>query len=191
MESLKFKQHVIAHRGASFYAPENTMAAFQKAVDLGIEWIELDVALTKDNHPIIIHDDTLNRTTNGVGDVGLYTLAQLKGLDAGSWFAPAFHQETLPTLTELTSFLEKTNTYANVELKSLPGREETLVLAVLREMSAYLNRYNSRILFSSFSVPTLMLLRGAASNVRIGLLMEEWLPDWQVIASKLHCVSIH
>lgn len=191
MESLNFKQRVIAHRGASGYAPENTLAAFQKAVDLGIEWIELDVALTKDNHPVIIHDDTLDRTTNGVGEVGFYTLEELKQLDAGSWFASAYHQEKLPTLTQLISFLEKTNTKVNVELKSLPGREAALVHAVLNEMSTYLNQYNHRVLFSSFSVPTLMLLREASANARIGLLMEEWLPDWQEVANQLNCVAIH
>lgn len=191
MESLNFKQRVIAHRGASGYAPENTLAAFEKAADLRIEWIELDVALTKDNHPIIIHDDTLDRTTNGVGEVGCYTLAELKKLDAGSWFASGYHQEKLPTLTQLISFLEKTNMKANIELKSLPGREKALVHAVLNEMSTYLSQYNHRILFSSFSVPTLMLLREAAPNVSIGLLMERWLPDWQGMANQLNSVAIH
>lgn len=191
MALLSFEQHVIAHRGASAVSPENTMAAFQKACDLGISWIELDVALTKDKCAIIIHDDTLDRTTNGHGEVSDYPLAELEKLDAGSWFSPIFQYEKLPTLKKLLPFLVANQLKANVELKSLPGREKELVLAVLEDMSEHLMQHHDDILFSSFSVPTLTWLRQYAPTVQIGLLMEEWLPDWEVIASQLNCKAIH
>lgn len=92
---------VIAHRGASAYAPENTLAAFRKAIDLDADWFELDCTLTKDNGVVVIHDDTLERTTSGVpGAVKDYTLAELKRYDVGSWFDPTFAAERFPTLGE-------------------------------------------------------------------------------------------
>ncbi|SVD04668.1 uncharacterized protein METZ01_LOCUS357522, partial [marine metagenome] len=91
----------IAHRGASSYAPENTFAAFDLALDMGVNDIELDVHFTKDNYIVVIHDDTVERTTNGVGYVSGLTLAQLKKLDAGSWFGKDFTEQRISTLTEI------------------------------------------------------------------------------------------
>ncbi len=101
-ESLK-KEHfdIIAHKGASGSAPENTMAAFQMALDLGVDMIELDVRNTHDEEIVVFHDETLDRTTNGAGPVHDYTLAELKKLDAGSWFDPKFSDERIPTLKEV------------------------------------------------------------------------------------------
>jgi glycerophosphoryl diester phosphodiesterase len=92
---------VIAHRGASAYAPENTMAAFDLALQMGACQLELDVQLTGDEHIVVIHDDTVKRTTNAVGLVISYTLAALKNLDAGSWFGIQFVGERIPTLEEV------------------------------------------------------------------------------------------
>ena len=89
---------VIAHRGASSYAPENTFAAFDLALDLGARHLELDVQQSSDGHLVIIHDDLLDRTTNGHGPVGQHTLAELQALDAGAWFDPKFTGERIPTL---------------------------------------------------------------------------------------------
>src|SRR5262245_46332535 len=87
---------VIAHRGASSYAPENTLAAFDLALQMGVRHIELDVHLSRDGHLVVIHDDTVDRTTNGSGPVVHYTLAELQALDAGSWFGAAFAGERIP-----------------------------------------------------------------------------------------------
>ncbi len=92
---------VIAHRGASGLAPENTMAAFQKAVEGGADAVELDVRLTKDCQVVVIHDRRLERTTAGTGNVGSCTLGVLKSLEAGSWFDPVFRGEKIPTLEEV------------------------------------------------------------------------------------------
>jgi glycerophosphoryl diester phosphodiesterase len=95
----------IAHRGASAYAPENTMAAFQKAIELGFDYIEFDVRLSKDGELVVIHDADVTRTTNGIGLVNDLTTEELKRLDAGSWFNPSFKGETIPLLSEVLNEL--------------------------------------------------------------------------------------
>ena len=92
---------VIAHRGFSGAAPENTLAAFKKALDLGVDGIELDVHQTKDNVIVVIHDKTIDRTTNGRGKIAEFSLDEIKKHDAGSWFAPEFSREKIPTLEEV------------------------------------------------------------------------------------------
>ena len=92
---------VIAHRGASSYAPENTLAAFDLALQMGVRHIELDVDLTSDGHIVVMHDDTIDRTTNGSGPVTSYTLAALRELDAGSSFGAKFTGERIPTFDEV------------------------------------------------------------------------------------------
>lgn len=92
---------VIAHRGASSYAPENTLAAFDLALEMDVRHLELDVHLSSDGHVVVIHDDTLDRTTNGSGPVTSHTLAALQELDAGSWFGAAFTGARIPTLDEV------------------------------------------------------------------------------------------
>lgn len=91
---------VIAHRGASAYRPENTLAAFQHAIEQGADWFELDCTVARDLSVVVIHDDTLDRTTSGTGPIADLTLAQIRDLDAGSWFAAEYAGEPLPTLAE-------------------------------------------------------------------------------------------
>jgi len=125
--------HIIAHRGASGYAPENTMASFRCAVALGATEVETDVAFTKDGGLILFHDDTLERTTNGTGLPEDYTLAELLELDAGSWNDPklswdrSYAGEKLITLQQLFSEFGDALTY-HVELKKpMPGLVEAVV----------------------------------------------------------------
>lgn len=109
---------VIAHRGASAYAPENTLAAFRLADEMGADWFELDCMLTKDNAVIVSHDGDLDRCTNGQGPVAEKTLAELKALDAGSWKAPKFTGEPMPTLAEALE-LARDHIGVYVEIKSI------------------------------------------------------------------------
>src|SRR5882724_8531889 len=92
---------VIAHRGASSSAPENTLAAFDLALEMGTRHLELDVELTRDDHVVVIHDDTVDRTTDGSGPVTSHALAALQGLDAGSWFGGKFAGQRIPTFEEV------------------------------------------------------------------------------------------
>jgi glycerophosphoryl diester phosphodiesterase len=99
---------IVAHRGASDFAPENTMAAFRKAVLMNADYIEFDVQLSKDGRPVVIHDRTVDRTTNGTGKVRGLTYAELRRLDAGSWFNPSYAGEKIPSLDEvLDAFIGK------------------------------------------------------------------------------------
>ncbi|WP_028785041.1 glycerophosphodiester phosphodiesterase [Thalassobacillus devorans] len=116
----------IAHRGASGYAPENTMAAFEKAVDMKADMFELDVQMSKDGELVVIHDTTVDRTTDGTGSVKNLTLEELKSLDAGSWFGETFAGETIPTLGEvLDEYRGKTGILIELKSPSLyPGIEQ-------------------------------------------------------------------
>jgi glycerophosphoryl diester phosphodiesterase len=112
------KIDVIGHRGASAYAPENTLASFALAKEMGADWFELDSTLTRDGQVIVIHDDTLDRTTNGKGPVADMTLAQLKQLDAGAWKDPKFAGERLPTLAEALDLARKRRIGVYLEIKN-------------------------------------------------------------------------
>src|SRR5713226_3973035 len=108
---------VIGHRGASGHAPENTLASFKKAVALGATFIETDLHLSRDARLVAIHDATVNRTTNGQGVVHDMTLAELRRLDAGSWFGSEFAGERIPMLEELLEFSKKNDVVFYMELK--------------------------------------------------------------------------
>jgi len=125
---------LIAHRGASGHAPENTLAAFKKAVTLGAAFIETDLQLTRDARLVAIHDETVNRTTNGKGAVHDMTLADLRRLDAGSWFGSEFAGERVPTLDEVLDFAKKYDVVFYLEMK--PGGSwggEHALIGCLRE----------------------------------------------------------
>lgn len=123
---------VIAHRGASAYAPENTLAAFELAAEMGADWFELDCSLTKDGAVIVSHDDTVDRCTNGTGAISEMALAELKTLDAGSKFDPKFAGERLPALAEALE-LAKARIGVYVEIKSMA--DDGPVMAHLRAAS--------------------------------------------------------
>ncbi len=110
---------VIAHRGASGHAPENTLAAFKRALGMGATFIETDLQLTRDSRFVAMHDATVNRTTNGQGKVHDLTLTELRRLDAGSWFGSEFAGERIPTLEEVLEFSKKNDVVFYLELK--PG----------------------------------------------------------------------
>jgi len=159
---------VQAHRGASGYAPENTMAAFRKAVDMKADGIELDVHLSKDGHLIVMHDETLNRTSNGKGLIASYTLEELKRLDAGSWFGKEFKGEKIPTFDEVLEFICKTELFINVEIKAGYRIYPTIEEKVL----ACLQKYNmlDRCIISSFDHYSLFRVKELNPNVKTGLL---------------------
>lgn len=127
------KVAIIGHRGAMGHAPENTLASFAKGLELGADIIELDVHLSKDGHLIVMHDPTVNRTTNGTGLIRDMTLSQLKALDAGSWFGTQFAGERIQTLDEVLAWA-KGKTRIAVEIKNgpvyYPGIAERVVDAL-------------------------------------------------------------
>jgi glycerophosphoryl diester phosphodiesterase len=141
--------HIFAHRGASRYAPENTMAAFQKALELGADGIELDVQLSKDHVPVVIHDENIKRTTNGKGFVSEYTVQQLHCFDAGSWFSGQFKGERIPTLEEVLLWIQPTPLLLNIELKNTILPYHGMERLVYDLVEAY--NMMDRVIYSSFN----------------------------------------
>ncbi len=159
--------NIIAHRGYSAKAPENTLAAFQLAMDTGADVIELDVTLTKDGIPIVIHDDTLNRTTNGKGLVLAMTLKDLKKLDAGSWFNPSFSEEKLPTLEEVLQLVNK-KIIVNVEIKKESAMKiEEKVLEIVSKYGM-----ESMVFISSFAHNSLFKIKELNPEIPTGYLID-------------------
>jgi glycerophosphoryl diester phosphodiesterase len=158
----------VAHRGASGYAPENTQAAFQKGLELGADFLEFDVHLSKDGELIIIHDDKLNRTTNGKGLVKDLTLAELKELDAGGTFDATFIGEKIITLDELLDeFYGKIGLLIEIKKSHLyPGIEEKVV-ALLEEYGDL-----SIIIVQSFDVESMRKVHSLLPELQIAILMK-------------------
>jgi glycerophosphoryl diester phosphodiesterase len=163
----------IAHRGASGYAPENTFAAFRKAIAMGAGFIETDLQLSRDARFVAIHDATVNRTTNGQGAVHDLTLAELRRLDAGSWFGSEFAGERIPTIEEILEFAKKHDVVFYLELKPSGswGGEHALISA-LRESGEI-----ARTVVISFDPVMLAGVRKIEPTVMTGLLFEGQIPD--------------
>ncbi len=191
IHSLQIKPPVIAHRGASAYAPENTLSSFTRAAQLGIQWVEFDVMLAACGTPIVFHDETLDRTTDRQGDIGGHPYRYLQTLDAGAWFHSKFAGERIPTLAQVLALLKEAGMCANVEIKPLPGQDKETILATLKTVSTYFTQPNTSILFSSFSIDALKYLREASKECLIGFLMHDWLDDWKHVADELQCVSMN
>jgi len=159
---------VIAHRGASFSAPENTLAAFGLAREIGADGIELDTSLTSDDIPVVIHNLTLEHTTNGTGPVRDLDLSAIKALDAGSHFSPKFRGEQIPTLDEVFETIGP-QLIVNIELKSISSRANGLEPAV----ASVIQRHNAgqRVIVSSFNPFALRRFRTAALDIPLGYLV--------------------
>lgn len=188
---LKFASPVIAHRGASALAPENTLAAFERAHEDGCLWIESDVKLTYDGIPILMHDETLERTTNGIGLVADMKWNELQKLDAGSWFDPAYTQEPIPHLDELLTFIIDHNMRLNLELKPCTGRTKATVMVALIELTKIWPDNFPVPLVSSFDMEALTIAANLHPECPRGLLLEKWEDDWVDRAQQIGASSIH
>lgn len=182
---------VIGHRGACGYAPENTLASLKKAHELGINWVEFDVTLTQDLQAIVMHDDFLDRTTNGHGDVANATLEKIKSLDAGTWFSKKFADEKIPTFTQWLNCAMDLNMGMNVEIKPTPAKDEITARKIVEIMHEHNLVASDSYIVSSFSTQSLRIARSLDSNLRIGLLAHEWFNGWQAMLDELNCVSLH
>jgi glycerophosphoryl diester phosphodiesterase len=163
----------IAHRGASAAAPPNTLAAFEKAAELGADGVEFDVHLSADGVPVVIHDFNVDSTTDGSGRVAEMTLAQLKQLDAGSHFDPAFADERIPTLEEVLEAVGS-QLLLNIELKSTSLRDNGLEWAVIAQVERH--NLDNRVLLSSFNPLSLRRAKKVAPHIPVGLLYSPSLP---------------
>lgn len=182
----------IAHRGGGALAPENTLAGIRLAARLGFRAIEFDVMLSADGVPVLFHDETLERTTDGSGKLAEHTLAQLRKLDAGSKHHPAFASESIPTLDEALVLCRKLNLAANIELKPSPGTEHGTGLAVTRQTQEVSSRWPQlSLLLSSFSETALAAAREVADELPRALLVTEIPADWQPRLEQHDCQALH
>lgn len=166
---------IFAHRGASAFAPENTLAAFELAVKQGAPAIEFDVKLTSDRQVIIIHDLTLDRTTNGFGSVTKQPLAALRELDAGSWKSTKFCGEKIPLLDEVLEAVGK-KVLTNIELTNYATPFDGLVHAVAALVKKH--ALQERVIFSSFYFTNLLTARQLLPSVPCGQLILKGSQGW-------------
>lgn len=178
---LMRKPWVIAHRGASGHAPENTLAAYERAVQLGAGFIETDLHLTRDARFVAIHDATLERTTNGRGNVHDFTLAELRELDAGMWFDREFMGQRIPTLEEVLKFGKDHDVifYLEVKYDAAWGMHHSLVAELHKSEST------ARSIVISFDQSTLTALRQVDSTMMMGLLVDQPQVDVAKVATEL------
>lgn len=183
---------IIAHRGASAYAPENTLEALKTASEMGAKWVEFDVKLTSDSVPVLFHDDTLERTTGSSGVIKERSWADLQDMDAGSWFSEGFSGARIPMLEEALDILLKHNMGANIEIKPCPGREiETAEVAM--DLLSRVWDDMDQILISSFSHVSLETAHDYAEAFPRALLLEtQWPENWDAFADHLDvkCINI-
>jgi glycerophosphoryl diester phosphodiesterase len=179
---------VVAHRGASDVAPENTLAAFDAAWRAGADAIELDVQLTADGVPVVIHDDTVDSTTNGSGAVGLLTFEALRRLDAGSWFSPEFAGQPVPALDEVLTFLA-----TRPELGLLLEYKRTWAAADVALTTAAVDAagVTGRVVVQSFWPATIAALHDVAPHLPRGLLVGDEQPEAAALARELGVVTVN
>ena len=197
MSSLKIlrdaERIIWAHRGRNRTAPENTLIAFRQSLEAGDIGIEFDVTLSADCEPVVIHDDTLERTTNGQGGVFNHTYATLSELDAGSWFNLRYSEERLPLLCDVLKEL-RGRMYLNIEIKFSAWRRkssegiEIKLLDIMRDLGI-----EDSVLISSFNWYSLSCVRSLNRNIAIGVLAKPgWNPDTVTFfAKEIAAFSIH
>lgn len=182
---------IIGHRGACAYAPENTIESIHTAADMGVEWVELDVKITKDEIPVIFHDEDLDRTTNGHGPIAQITYDDLRQLECGSWFAESFSGLKIPTLEEAIDVLIERDLGFNMEIKPCPGREKETAEIALDLLSQIWDDHD-RLLISSFQHVSLEAAMDIAGDWARGLILpKEWPENWEEIAQYLEVSTLN
>lgn len=183
---------VIGHRGAAAYAPENTLEGLREAARRGAGWVEFDVKLTADGVPVLFHDDTLERTTNGKGEVAATSLERIRGLDAGAWFGLGFIGLRVPTLADALRLVLAEGLGANIEIKACPGREAETAERAVAEILRLWPARRPPPLISSFKAASLAAAKARAPDLPRGLLLyEDGLPTWRRDALEQACATVH
>lgn len=182
---------IIGHRGAASYAPENTLEGIHTAADMGVKWVELDVKLTRDQVPVMFHDDTLERTTNGAGKVAETDYDDLKALEAGSWFGDSFAGIKIPTLEEAIETLIERKLGFNLEIKPCPGREKETAEVALDQLTQLWDEQD-KVLISSFQHVSLETALDMAEDWPRGLILpKDWPENWADLAEYLKVQTIN
>lgn len=179
-----------AHRGAGKLAPENTLAAMKAGFAHDYRMVEFDVKLSADGVAFLLHDDTLDRTTDGRGPAGALAWSQLARLDAGSWHSQAFAREPLPTFETIARWALENGVACNVEIKPMPGHDEVTGTRVALAARDLWRGAPVPPLLSSFSEVALEAAREAAPELQRALLLEEMPRDWKERLERLECLAI-
>lgn len=185
---MSTKPLVWAHRGASGYAPENTLAAFQKAVDLGADGVELDIQLTKDDQIVVIHDETIDRTSDGKGWVKDYTLEELRAFNYNRT-KPEYKHADIPTMREVFELLKPTGLFINIEIKTgvvFYEKIEEKILALTKEMGM-----EDRVCYSSFNHYTVTRIHELKPDAEVGFLYADGLIDMPSYGVKHGVNALH
>ncbi len=194
---------IIGHRGCAAYAPENTLEGLHTAADMGIEWVEFDVTLTKDQIPVLFHDDTLERTTNGSGPIAEATYEDIRQLEAGSWFGDSFAGIKIPTLEEAIDVLIERELGLILEIKQTPDSEKETAEVILDQLSRTWDDHE-RIRITSYSHLSLETALDMAADWPRGVVIGyhctgKWLEavekgelpeDWEAVADYLQLSSL-
>lgn len=187
MKTLR-KLQVWGHRGALGYAPENTLESFRVAKDMRVDGVELDVQLSKDGHLVVIHDETIDRVSNGSGWVNEYTLKELKSYNYKNNH-PDYPFVSIPTLEEVYQLFKGTGIFINVELKTgiifYDGIEEK-VLSLTQNMGM-----EDKVLYSSFNHYTLMNIKQLNSEARVGVLHTDGFIDVPGYSKRMDASAVH
>jgi glycerophosphoryl diester phosphodiesterase len=182
---------IVAHRGGGKLAPENTLEAIDVGAHYGHRMIEFDAKLSADDIVFLLHDDAVDRTSNGRGAAKAMTYAQLRALDAGTWFDAQFAGARMPTLAQVHERCVKHGLAANIEIKPSQGRDVETGVLVSREAAHLWADADPAPLLSSFSYAALEAARDAAPNLPRGMLFERVPQDWRAQTAALSCVSLH
>ena len=165
------RDKIIGHRGACAYCPENTLSSFNQAIKFGLNWIECDTRLSSCNQWVIIHDETVERTSNGKGQVSQLKLSELKSLDMGTWFHKNFNNEKILTLPELVSYCASMQVSINLEVKVHEKDRELYIDKIVEFLRNKPSTTN--ILLSSFDLPFLKAVRERLPFQSIGYLVKQ------------------
>ncbi len=180
----------IAHRGAGKLAPENTLAAFRLGASHGYRMFECDVKLSSDGVPFLLHDDTLERTTNGQGVAGKQTWQALQKLDAGSWHSAPYADEQLPSLDAIAAYCIANEFDVNIEIKPTTGTDEQAGKVVAEHAARLWQKQSRKPLLTSFKPDALQSAMDAAPDLPRGLLLHELWTGWLETGLMLGCQAI-
>jgi len=181
---------IVAHRGASRIAPENTLAAFRLASRLGAHWLEFDVSLLGDATPVLHHDATLERCTDATGPLDRLAVADLAGIDAGGWFSAQYAGEPLATLAQALDLIDELDLSANLEMKPHGAPPEPIARTVAMALGTRPSAY-ARILVSSYDLGALEALRRLMPEQPLAVIYKDPPADWPEALAALGACSLH
>ena len=191
MPKTTFVPPVIGHRGACGHAPENTLVSFRRAAALGVRWVEFDVRLSRDREVVVLHDEGLERTTNGGGVVAEKDWAELQALDAGAWYDEEFGGARIPSLGQAISVLAELGLGANIEIKPGPGQSDETGRITAARIRAEWPATLPPPIISSFDSESLKAARNTAPDIPRALVVSKIPTDWRNRLAALGCTALH